>query len=132
MFLPFHTPKNCTWAIEKWSPQQQQEEEEQRFPLPDLSAAPQKKIPLVCTKDFACRQETLQGYCFTLLTSLECRLKRREFVSLVFNLSGVYGNSMALYFHRPLDTFGLDEENWAGVVSSLTVDAEVFFVCFFV
>ena len=38
----FHTSKNCTWDIWKWSPQQQQEEEEeQRFPLPDLSSAPQ-------------------------------------------------------------------------------------------
>ena len=47
MFLPLHTPKNCTWASNTKTVLQQQEEEEeeeQRFPLPDLSAPPQIKI----------------------------------------------------------------------------------------
>ena len=38
----FSHPQNCVWENEKWS-SQQQEEEQQRFPLPDLSAAPQIK-----------------------------------------------------------------------------------------
>ncbi len=39
----FSHPKNCIWENEKLSPQQQEEQQQQRFPLPDLSAAPQIK-----------------------------------------------------------------------------------------
>ena len=57
--MPFHahfetkffplTPQTTVYVHwnEKWSPpQQQQEEQQQRFPLPDLSSAPQIKIGL--------------------------------------------------------------------------------------
>ena len=73
-------------------------------------------------------QEAASGKCFTVLSSqaLECTLKRREYITLVFNLSSVFRKAMDLTFHEPEDPFGRNEENWSGEVSSTTIHSQVF------
>ncbi len=74
-------------------------------------------------------QDALNGRCFTLFVTRACSLRRREYVKLVFNLSAVYKKTMAINFHHPKDTFGIDEDNWAGVVEGVIIQAEVFCSC---
>ena len=72
-------------------------------------------------------KETTSGKCFTVLSSPapECTMKRREFITVLFNLSSVYRKTMDLTFHHPEDPFGLNEENWSGEVSSTTIQGQV-------